>query len=149
MSDEATAPSPMSLYRRLHGRYGELGWWPGEGPFDVLVGAILTQRMNWRTVEVTILRLRAAGVTDVEALLELPRERLEELIRPTGTYRQKAERLRALCSLVSDGGGRTLEEFLSRPRTSCVRSLLPMLKPSKWSANWSARKMLLGISAMT
>lgn len=101
-----------------------MGWWPGDGPFDVLVGAILTQRMNWRTVEVAVERLKGAGVSDVASLLELPLERLEGLIRSTGTYRQKARRLRALCELASDGGRRTLEEFLARPAGTLRSELL-------------------------
>ena len=66
-----------------------------------MVGAVLTQRTAWSNVEKAILRLSEARVNDIDALLQLPLEALEDLIRPSGTYRQKARRLIDLFTAVA------------------------------------------------
>lgn len=116
--------SPLGIYQILYDHYGNLDWWPAEGPFDVMVGAILTQRTAWRNVELAIERMRDAGVDGPEALMALSPDALEELIRPSGTYRQKARRLRALFTLVTTTHGGTLETFLTRPKTDLRKDLL-------------------------
>lgn len=94
-----TAPNRetlLDIYQRLYAAYGPQGWWPGEGPLEVLVGAVLTQNTSWRNVERALDNLRAAGVLSPSGLRGLPRAELEGLLRPAGTYRVKAARLRAL-----------------------------------------------------
>ncbi len=86
----------LEVYRRLHERFGVRDWWPGETPYEVVIGAILTQNTNWRNVEKAIGNLMAAGALEPETLLALSEERLKELIRPAGFFNQKAERLRDL-----------------------------------------------------
>ncbi len=83
-------------YRALLEAYGPQGWWPGEGPFEVMVGAVLTQNTAWGNVERALGNLKAAGVFSPTGLYDLPQEELERLLRPAGTYRVKAARLRAL-----------------------------------------------------
>lgn len=108
-------PTPLSVYRLLHARFGELEWWPATGPFKVMVGAVLTQRTAWRNVERALVNLRDAGVEDMGTLLATPRDDLEALIRPSGTYRQKAARLLALFTMVDGLGKGSLDGFLDLP----------------------------------
>ena len=108
-------PSPRELYLLMHAHFGDLQWWPADGPFEVMVGAVLTQRTAWRNVEVALGRMRTAGVVDVDALLATPQEDLEALVRPSGTYRQKVARLRALFQAVKGYGVGTIDGFLDRP----------------------------------
>ena len=84
----------MELFDLLLRRYGPLNWWPADTPFEVCVGAILTQNTNWINVEKAIANLKGEGVLSVEALWELDRERLAELIRPSGFYNVKSARLK-------------------------------------------------------
>lgn len=107
--------TPIALYDALHDHYGDLEWWPAEGPYEVMVGAVLTQRTSWRNVEIALTNLRNAGIMDMDGLLSTPQDRLEELIRPSGTFRQKASRLRELFLMVSQKGNGSLEAFLDRP----------------------------------
>jgi endonuclease-3 related protein len=86
----------LECYRALLAAYGPQGWWPGEGAFEVMVGAVLTQNTAWRNVERALSNLQAAGVLSPAGLRDLPRGELERLLRPAGTYRVKAGRLRAL-----------------------------------------------------
>jgi endonuclease-3 related protein len=102
--------------------YGQLDWWPAEGPFEVMVGAVLTQRTAWANVERALERLRSADVRGPEALLAAGRGRLEAIVRPSGTYRQKAARLLAMFEEAAAAGG--LEAFLALPHGELRARLL-------------------------
>ena len=88
------ARSVRILYHRLGDAFGPQEWWPASSSFEVMVGAILTQATNWHNVEQAITRLKAARRLHPHRLLAMPRGHLEEAIRPTGYFREKAERLR-------------------------------------------------------
>lgn len=84
-----------AVFDRLLEAFGPQGWWPAETPFETMVGAILTQHTAWTNVEQALGRLRAAGALDARILLDMPDDKLETLIRPAGTFRIKARRLKA------------------------------------------------------
>jgi endonuclease-3 related protein len=97
----------LRIYRRLHAAFGHAGWWPGGSPFEVCVGAILVQNTAWTNVERTLDGLRRRGLLCFAALRRLPPSRLAPLLRSSGTFRVKAERLRALLDfLAAEYGGR-------------------------------------------
>lgn len=85
----------LSIYDALNWHFGDLNWWPGEDPFEVIIGAILTQNTNWGNVEKAVARLKAAGQLSPRALHQTPMDRLAELIRPAGYYNIKAKRIKA------------------------------------------------------
>lgn len=87
-------PSLTELFEKLHVHFGPQQWWPADSPFEVIVGAILTQNTNWTNVEKAIANLKQADALDIESITSLPQEKLEELIRPSGFFRQKAVRLK-------------------------------------------------------
>jgi len=80
----------LEAHRRMLDRFGPLDWWPGESPFEIVVGAILTQNTAWTRVEEAIANLRAADLLDARRMAAISREDLEDLIRPAGTFRVKA-----------------------------------------------------------
>src|SRR5512137_96115 len=82
-------------YRLMRAHFGHQHWWPGETPFEVCVGAILTQNTAWSNVERAIANLKAARVLEPEKLFALPESRLAALIRPAGYFNVKARRLRS------------------------------------------------------
>jgi endonuclease III related protein len=84
----------MEVFQALFKRYGALHWWPADTPFEVCVGAILTQNTNWGNVEKAILNLKRAGLLSAEGLYEIDQERLAELIRPSGFFNVKSGRLK-------------------------------------------------------
>lgn len=102
----------LRMYERLNRFFGDLHWWPGETPFEVAVGAILTQNTNWANVEKAIGRLKAARVLEPRDLLGLDDETLADLIRPSGYFRVKTKRLKAflevLCGEFAGDLGRML-----------------------------------------
>ena len=80
--------------------YGPQHWWPGDSPFEVMVGAVLVQNTAWKNVEKAIGNLKEEGLLEPHALYGLPVDELETLIRPAGYYRLKARRLRNLLKFV-------------------------------------------------
>jgi endonuclease-3 related protein len=84
----------LDIYNRLYERYGPQHWWPGETPFEIVLGAILTQNTNWKNVEKAIANLKNAGCLTPEKLNGLPIDELAELIRPAGYFNIKAQRLK-------------------------------------------------------
>jgi len=82
------------MFDMLLAHYGPQHWWPGETPFEVIVGAILTQNTSWTNVEKAIANLRDDDALTPGALHRLPVERLAELIRPAGYFNIKSARLR-------------------------------------------------------
>ncbi len=90
----------MDIFQRLYKAYGPRHWWPGETPFEVMVGAILTQNTSWRNVEKAIERLKAKKVLNVKGLHRLKRAELASLIKSSGYYRVKADRLKAFVDFI-------------------------------------------------
>ena len=113
----------LRLYDRLIRRFGPQDWWPARSRFQVVVGAILTQNAAWRNVERAVARLRAAAQLRADALRRLPPGRLAALLRPSGTFRVKARRLRAFVDHLTRRHGGSLPRMLRQP----VAALRPEL----------------------
>ncbi len=95
-----------ALYTKLYKAFGPQHWWPGETPFEVAVGAILTQNTNWGNVEKAIDNLKKGGKLSASAIHKLPDNRLASLIRPAGYFNIKTKRLKHFVSfLMRDYGG--------------------------------------------
>jgi endonuclease III related protein len=112
MTRLSTATSLRRVYERLFAAYGPQHWWPGQTPTEVVVGAILTQNTAWTNVERAIARLRDADCLTWPALRRVPPEELAELIRPSGTFRVKAARLKAFVEVLWAEHGGSLEAML-------------------------------------
>lgn len=115
------------IYHRLYDHFGPQQWWPGDTPFEVMVGAVLTQNTNWQNVEKAIENLKGVGLLELEKLAELPAALLAEYIRPAGYYNVKAGRLHNLCTCVREFGDGDLASFLGLP-TDELRELLLSVK---------------------
>ncbi len=113
----------LDLYERLYALYGPQHWWPAEEPFEVIVGAILTQSAAWSNVERAISRLKAAGCLTPLALYEVPEERLAELVRPSGYFRAKTAKLKAFAAHLAGRHGGDLERLFA-PETAALRQEL-------------------------
>ena len=96
-------------YRCLFDAFGPQHWWPGETPFEVIVGAVLTQNTSWRNVERAIDNRREADLLEPRTLYDVPVEELEELIQPAGYFRVKARRLRSMLEFIIEQYNGSLE----------------------------------------
>lgn len=94
----------LAIYDALFAHYGGQRWWPGETPFEVMVGAVLTQNTAWSNVERAIANLKRADALTCRAMHDLGDAALAELIRPAGYFNVKARRLKALCRFLAGRG---------------------------------------------
>ena len=114
----------LKLYQDLLRAHGHQDWWPGrEDPFEVIVGAILTQRTTWTNAAGVIDALRAAKMLAPEAIRQAESRELEVLIRPAGFYRAKTAKLRAFCTMLWTEYAGDLSRLLALPLED-LRSVL-------------------------
>jgi endonuclease III related protein len=118
------AGSLSHAYHLLSAHFGHQHWWPGDSPFEICVGAILTQNTNWSNVERAIANLKAARCLAPRMLLGLPEAELARLIRPAGYFNVKARRLRSFLQvLVHDHEG-SLKRLFHGTRSEARARLL-------------------------
>ncbi len=101
----------MKIYRKLNRTYGSRNWWPGETSFEVMVGAILTQNTSWRNVEKAIQKLKGRRVLNPEGIYHLKRSQLASLIKSSGYYRIKADRLKSFIDFLFEEYGGDLKRM--------------------------------------
>ncbi|MCH7605610.1 MAG: hypothetical protein IH962_00515 [Chloroflexi bacterium] len=114
----------LDIYQRLFRRYGPQGWWPGEGPLDVVIGAILTQAAAWTNVELAIGNLKSAGCWSLEAIHHQPEQQLAAIIRPSGYFNAKARKLKAFARHIHENYHGDLSAFLSQEMETLRGELL-------------------------
>lgn len=115
-----------SLYKALLLHFGPQHWWPGDTPWEVAVGAMLTQQVAWTNVEKAIANLKNADLLTLEKMSHVGQATLTELIKPVGFYNQKSSRLLGFAKYICTNYG-SIENMLSRP-TEKVRSELLGIK---------------------
>ena len=98
-------PALRTVLGRLAAAYGPQEWWPARDRFEMMAGALLTQRTTWRNAARALAALRRAGALSPETLARLPIAEIEPLVRPAGTFRMKAARLQAMARWYIDSGG--------------------------------------------
>ncbi len=116
----------MEVYQQLSRGYCLDNWWPAQSPFEVAVGAFLTQNTNWNNVEKALANLKEAEALDLRLLADMPLAQLEQLIRPSGFFRQKAQRLQHFCRYVLDQHGGSLEGLLQGELKEARNELLAL-----------------------
>jgi len=114
----------LQAYERLLDTFGPQHWWPGDSPFEIMVGAVLVQNTAWPNVERAIANLREAGVMEPRALYALPPNELAELIRSAGYFQVKARRLRNLLKFVIDEYDGSLEQMFGTDVATLREQLL-------------------------
>lgn len=116
----------FSYYKALLSRYGPQNWWPAQSRFEVIVGAYLTQNTNWTNVEKAISNLRRARALNLKAMRELPLEKLEEMIRPSGYFRQKAKKIRTFIAFLDSRYSGSLDRLFAQPTGKLRAELLEL-----------------------
>lgn len=125
--------TPEKLYKILLKKFGKLNWWPvddkyhkknGSDPrFEIIVGTILTQNTAWSNVEKALTNLKLLNKLDIKNISELNMDELQDLIRPSGFYNQKAKRLKDLIIYLKNKYNGDLNYFFNRD-TSVIREEL-------------------------
>ena len=114
----------QEIFDLLLAHFGPQGWWPGDSPFEVMVGAVLTQNTNWTNVRQAISNLRDRRVLSYGGLVELSVEELAECIRPSGYYNIKARRLKNLLTMIEERYNGDLEALLADELDTARHNLL-------------------------
>lgn len=112
------------VYGRLYAAYGPQCWWPGDSPFEVIVGAILTQSAAWTNVEKALANLKAADALSPQGLARLGEGELARLIYPAGFFNTKARKLKAFVEMLRSQSGGRLEALLAAPPDELRERLL-------------------------
>jgi endonuclease-3 related protein len=131
VSQDPANTNPASPYGELLRYYeamsvalGPMHWWPAQTPFEVIVGAILTQSTAWGNVERAIANLKTAGVLTAPAMRRISTERLSTLVRPSGYFRQKAKKLKAFVRFLESEFGGSLKRMFRTPTAELREKLL-------------------------
>jgi endonuclease-3 related protein len=114
----------MEIYRKLYQAYGPRNWWPGETSFEVMVGAILTQNTSWRNVEKAIQKLKAKRVLNPQGIYDMKRSQLASLIKSSGYYRIKADRLKSFIDFLFEEYDGDLKKMNRRKLVELRKKLL-------------------------
>jgi endonuclease-3 related protein len=103
----------LKIYNKLESHFGPQHWWPADTPFEVIVGAILTQNTSWKNVERAIENLKNKGVLDIEGINRIPQKQLETLLVPSGFYKIKTKRLKHFIDFLFEKYDGDLNKLLS------------------------------------
>jgi endonuclease-3 related protein len=129
----------ISIYERLLSAFGPQNWWPGDSPFEVCAGAILTQNTSWENVRRAISNLKNRGLLNPRAIYELPMESLARIIRSAGYYNIKAGRLQNFVAFLVNEFEGDLDAMFSKG----LETLRPMLLDIKGIGPETADSILL------
>lgn len=120
------AGSVRNYYRELMAAWGPQDWWPAHTRFEVIVGAFLTQNTAWTNVERALRRLRVEGVLNLDGIRRTPLSKLAQMIRSSGYFRQKAQRLKNFVNYVDAGYEGSLARMFARPTAELREELLAL-----------------------
>lgn len=114
------------MHDLLFDAYGPQHWWPAKTPFEVILGAYLTQNTSWKAVERSLENLRDAGALSLEGLRAVPLAKLRRLIRPSGFFTRKAPALKAFATMVDEEFDGSLEKLAATPTPALRKRLLEL-----------------------
>ena len=114
----------LAYYRALRQRFGPRRWWPADTPFEMMVGAILTQNTAWTNVEKAIENLKSRSLLNPRALHRVARARLAQVLRPAGYFRVKADRLKSFVDWFLKNHGGSARNMKRVPRRRLREQLL-------------------------
>ena len=113
-------------FETLYHSWGRQHWWPAQSPFEVIVGAYLTQNTSWTNVERALSSLRAARILSIRGIRRTPLPKLERLIRSAGYFRQKARRIKLFVSFLDERYAGSLARMFAQPTAKLREELLSL-----------------------
>jgi len=115
----------LLIYQKLLKHFGKQHWWPAETRFEVIVGAILTQQTNWRSVERAIENLKSRGLLKTHSLATASLNQIETSMRHLNFFRQKARRINNFSRYLVEKYS-SLDNFFSKPTEEIPEELLSL-----------------------
>jgi len=143
----------MEIYNIMYDKLGPRHWWPAETRFEVIVGAILTQFVSWKNVISAIDNIKNEGILSVEGICEVDTGRLEELVRCTRFYKQKAKKLKTFCMHLRDKYDGSLDRLFDKDMYELRKELLSLYGIGEETADciilYAAEKPIFVVDAYT
>lgn len=124
MMSKRNSKKLLNIYNKLHNRFGPRHWWPADTPFEVIVGAILTQNTAWSNVEKAIRNLKKEKLLTPASFVSVRKNTLSRLIRPAGYFNVKARRLKNFVNVLAGEFGGDLEKLFKLPTGELRKKLL-------------------------
>ena len=153
MDDQSVGRALLNIYRRLLDHFRPQHWWPAQEPFEVIVGAILTQSAAWGNVEKAVANLRAAEAMSPGALRRLSRSKLAKLVHPCGYYNAKALKLKSFAFWVGNHYKDDLDRLFANNTDDLRQQLLSIHGIGRETADsillYAANKPIFVIDAYT
>ena len=115
-----------AYYHTLFSAWGHQHWWPAQSRIEMIVGAYLTQNTSWTNVEKALRNLRTARLLTISGIRLTPQPELEQLIRPAGYFRQKAQRLKTFVHFLDERYGGSFERMFAQPTVKLRDELLAL-----------------------
>lgn len=143
----------LNIYHRLLNYYGPQHWWPADSPFEVIIGAILTQSAAWSNVEKAINNLKAEEMLSSPELRRLSADKLSQLIYPSGYYNAKALKIRSFVDWLAKYYDDSLDKLFALDLPMLRRELLSVHGIGEETADsiilYAAQKPIFVIDAYT
>ncbi|HID15541.1 MAG TPA: endonuclease III domain-containing protein [Candidatus Atribacteria bacterium] len=143
----------LRYFNKMYNHFGPLNWWPGDSPFEVMVGAVLTQNTSWSNVEKAISNLKQKGYLDPYKILDLSLKELAEIVKPSGFFNVKAKRLKSLIYFFVKEYDADIRKMLKDDLFSLRKKLLSVNGIGKETADsillYALNKPILVIDAYT
>lgn len=114
----------LDIYNRLYTHFGPRHWWPAENPFEVMVGAILTQNTAWLNVEKAIANLKRKKLLSLRKIDSIRLRDLARAIKPSGFYNEKTKKLKAFIRFLIDFCGGNINKLYSKNTKTLRKELL-------------------------
>jgi len=153
MGKNAVTGTLLDIYHRLLAHYGAQQWWPADSPLEVIIGAILTQSAAWGNVEKAITNLKTKGALSSDALRQLSKEELSQLIYPSGYYNAKAVKIKSFVHWLEEHYNDNLDRLFASDIPLLRQQLLSVHGIGEETADsiilYAARKAVFVIDAYT
>ncbi|HOM02194.1 MAG TPA: endonuclease III domain-containing protein [Acetivibrio sp.] len=141
------------IYNLMYERNGSQNWWPADTQFEVVVGALLAQFVSWKNVETAIQNLERENLLSIEGICNAETEKLEELVRSTRFYKQKARKLKEFCGYVKEKYNADLDNFFDKDIYELRDELLSLYGIGEETADsiilYAAEKPIFVVDAYT
>ncbi len=128
--------TPHTIYKKLYKKFGDLHWWPmdkeyhvrnsSDPRFEIIIGAILTQNTAWSNVEKALTNLKSKNMLDIEKIVKINISSLQDMIRPSGFFNQKADRVKNMAIHLQENYDGSLDTFFNRDLHSIRDELLAL-----------------------
>jgi endonuclease-3 related protein len=123
---EAKHDAIRAYYHTLFSAWGRQHWWPAQSRLEMIVGAYLTQNTSWTNVEKALGNLRKSRLLTISGIRRAPQRKLEQLIRPAGYFRQKAQQLKTFVNFLDERYNGSFERMFARPTATLRDELLAL-----------------------